>query len=459
MATTQIEHLRWTPPMDLIACEPLRALETLTPSDSFERSSARATTSPSDGTDSGYATLANTPNDPVKANQATFTVSASFPKRLFKKKIVLREYEHLEIPDNEWARFRDLQRLIFGRPLFEYIADKHPKLLRHNKGQLLECSFRLVMLGENEASATSRILVQCDKIVAKTVRQYFCQPNIREQYECPAEHNLFPSLKLHVFDRAPVKKAATGPIRIGLSYNDLYDPDRILVKVESDIGPRYATIGGAVVITDHDGSVKRWNLTVGHVFDFPDTSHSAPCHHPPEAVTEYEHAQSYEENERCCSNCSGSIRDDGMDSETQFVLEKDSTTARPGSGICSPRVESLSDLSLSEFQSSTQALAVTAGHGVPLSHRSHDWAIIDAPYVGPCWFGLPSGGPYAASQRTRQVIFHSGTGSAQTGTLSKRPTFVMSGVDGSVVENYTLRLWDRSGTFIQLLFLGLNLAN
>ena len=178
----------------------MQTLKTLTPSESFERSSAKTITSPSYDTDSGYATLANTPNDPVKVNHPAFIVTAGFPKRLLKKKIVLREYGNLEISDGEWTRFSDLQRLIFGRLLFEYIADKHAKLFRHNKGQLLECSFRLVMLGEIEASATSRIVVQCDKIIAKTVRQYFCQPNIREQYESPEEHNLFPSLKLHVFD-------------------------------------------------------------------------------------------------------------------------------------------------------------------------------------------------------------------------------------------------------------------
>ena len=453
MAATQIEQRRWTSPTDLIACEPLRALKTLTPSNSFKRLSARATASASDSTDSGYATLSDTPNDAVMANQSTFTVSASFPKRLFKKNIVLREYEHLEISDIEWARFRDLQRLIFGRPLFAYIAEKHPKLLRHNKGQLLECSFRLVVLGENEASATSRILVQCDKIVAKTVRQYFCQPNIREQYECPEEHNLFPSLKLHVFDRAPVKRAATGPIRIRLTYDYLYKPDRTFVKVENGIGARYATIGGAVEITGHDGSVKRWNLTVGHLFDenLPDNSHLAPSHPGAEAVTEHQSTSSFGENEHCCSDNTSQIRDDGMDSETQFVLEEDSTTAHLRSGICSSSVESLSVMYPTPFDKCTEALAVTAGHGVPLSHRNYDWAIIDAPRVNPCPFGLPSEGPHVASQQTRQVVFHSGTGGAQTGILSKRPTFVMSGVDGSVVENYTLRLRDRPGTYSQLL--------
>ena len=369
---------------------------------------------------------------------------------------MLREYENLEISDAEWARFRDLQRLIFGRPLFEYIAEKHPKLLRHNKGQLLECSFRLAVLGENEASATSRILVQCGKIIAKTVRQYFCQPNIKEQYEFSEEHNPFPSLKLHVFDRAPVRKAATGPIQIGLSYNYLYEPDRVFVKVENDDGARYATIGGAIEITSDDGSVKRWNLTVGHVFDenLPNNSYLAPSQPPDEAVTEHEPATSLGENEHCCSDDTDQICDDGMDSETQFVLEGHSITARLRSGICSPSVEWFSDLSLSGFHRYTKALVVTAGHGVPLSHRSHDWAIIDAPHVNPCPFGLPSGGPYAASQHTRQVVFHSGTGAAQTGILSQRPTFIMSGVDGSVVENYTLRLRDRSGTYSQLLSRG-----
>lgn len=447
MATTQTQYLRCTAPTDLMACESLRTLNTLTPStsNSFDGPSARATTSPSDGTDSGYATLTNTPNDAVKANQPTFTISASFPKRLFKKKIVLREYEHLEISDVEWARFRDLQRLIFGRPLFEYIADKRPELLHHQKGQLLECSFRLVMLGENEGSATSRILIQCDKIVAKTVRQYFCQPNIREQYESREDNNLFRSFKLHVFDRAPAKKAATEPICIGLSYNCLYDPGGILVKVESDVGARYATIGGAVEITSNDGSVKKWNLTVGHVFNehLTDDSHLAPSYPAREAVTESEPTPSFGDNEHCCSDDVGQKGDDGMDSETQFVLEEDSTS-----------LERLADLSLPGFQKSTQALAVTAGHGVPLSHRSHDWAIIDTPHVSPCPFGRPSRGPYTASRQTRQVIFYSGTRGTQIGILSTRPTFVMSGVDGAVVENYTLRLRDRLGTFSVFLFLG-----
>jgi hypothetical protein len=231
---------------------------------------------------------------------------------------------------------------------------------------------------------------------------------------------------------------------------------RIFVKVENDVGARYATIGGAVEITSDDGSVKRWNLTVSHVFDenISDNGHLASSHPPHKAVTEYDSVQIIGDNAHRCSDNAGPVRDDGMDSETQFVLEKDSTTARSRSGICSPSVEWLSDLSLSGFQRSTQALAVTAGHGVPLSHRNHDWAIIDAPHVSPCPFRLPSEKPHAASQQTSQVMFHTGSGGTRTGILSKRPTFVMSGVDGSVVENYTLRLRDRSGTFSQLLFGG-----
>lgn len=101
---------------------------------------------------------------------------------------------------------------------------------------------------------------------------------------------------------------------------------------------------------------------------------------------------------------------------------------------------------------------MTAGHGVPLSHRSHDWAIIDAPHVSLCPFGLPSRGPHAAAQQTSPVMFHGGSGGTQAGIWSKRPTFVMSGVDGSVVENYTLTPGPVRYVFT-FTFRGLNIAN
>lgn len=442
MASTRTAHLACTSTAGCTAPEPLRNLKTSTSSTSLEKSSARPIPSASDGTDSGYATQTSTPNDPEKDNQPRFAIAPSFRKHLFKKEIALREYQHLSVSEAAWIRFRDLQKVLFGRPLFEYIAKKHPKLLLKNRGQLLDCSFRLVMVGETEASATPRIVVQCDKSIVKTVRRYFGQPNIKEQYEPPEEDNVFPSLQLHVFDKAPVKMSATDQIPVWLAYAPITNSDVIaIVKVEDNSGERYATIGGAIEVVDELGNVKRWGLTVGHIFNTelpPRKTHTMLPNHPDIAASNYKQAQMSGDDEESSSDDASSVFDDETDGGTEFVLESGTTTAHLPSGSVS---------SIFNSERFTQSLAVTAGHGASLSHHSHDWAIVDAPGVHPSPFRLPQGDSRLRFRENRQVTIYSGSAGPRLGSLSARSTFVMSGMDGSVIEIHTLKLRDRSGTW------------
>ena len=199
------------------------------------KSRHKSTTEP----DSGYASLVNSPKSPKSPSQRTLareeTIDLPCRRLFFQKPKKLRKYNK-EIDQPTQTRFRDL-KVLFGRTWPEFLVKK--------KVRFAPIYMRLIVLGEDEASAKPRIIIECNKAILKTVSQFFDQTDIKEELQ--PNTSGWPSFEWTVYDRLVPSACGMG------------------IQTAAGEGTRTATLGGTNEVLGETGEIKSYGLTAGHI--------------------------------------------------------------------------------------------------------------------------------------------------------------------------------------------------
>ena len=199
--------------------------------------------------DSGYASRTDTP---TKESRGRLDDS----KKTNRKKL---KVFNKDVPEAFRYRFSDLREL-FDASLHQYVEKKH-----NNGLSLGMIAWRLKVLGETEESAKPWIIVMCSSKVAKTIRKYFQQKLVRQEYQ--PEDTAIPSFEVYVRER-PLRELAA--IRV---YSDAESVENEssalsgkLVYTCTDGKSRCATLGGIIKLVDDIGITTFHGMTAGHIF-------------------------------------------------------------------------------------------------------------------------------------------------------------------------------------------------
>jgi len=216
------------------------------------------------GHDSGYASKesSNAPSPAVQHKKA-FPVPDSqighVKQGLFKKK--LRRYDR-NFSDREHKRFADL-KILLGRTLSEHLQGKRVTF----SGAI---QLKLLVMGEEQASARLFIVVACPRHLVKTVRQFFKQKMIINELQPvdPLE------VKFEVAVREQVQLLSNNGSILVWPRNVASCEDFSKLKYVNGLpiaalvnGQRVmATLGGLITITYPNGACETYGLTAGHAF-------------------------------------------------------------------------------------------------------------------------------------------------------------------------------------------------
>ncbi|KAJ9663887.1 hypothetical protein H2198_000647 [Neophaeococcomyces mojaviensis] len=214
--------------------------------------------------DSGYASKesSNAPSPAFQHNK-TFIVPASeidhVKQGFFKKK--LRRYDRT-FSGREHKRFADL-KILLGLTLSEYLQGK--KVTFSGAIQL-----KLLVMGEDEASARPFIVVACQRHLVKPVKQFFKQRDIIGELQ-----PLDPSeVRFEVVVREQVQLLSNNgtilvwPRRVASCENvhRLKYVNGLPITAWVNGQGVMATLGGLITITYSNGACRTYGLTAGHVF-------------------------------------------------------------------------------------------------------------------------------------------------------------------------------------------------
>ena len=243
-------------------------------SDTSERWSQQLASSPITIPDSGYASLAGTPeSDEARKSQDCLASDAFIgPRRkVFQRVPTLLKRFNKELPAIITDRFADLSEL-FEKPLYNHLIKTETKY----RG----VAMRLKVLGENEGSARPWIIIICDAVIVKKVKQFFQLRWVKAEYQPNTVESDIPHFEIHYIGRAPKQRAAA-------AYNDSHrqssDPRTqgtlcgTAIRVMGPDGIRTATLGGVVAIKTSQGNCELYGMTVGHVLSGPSTSEDEAC--------------------------------------------------------------------------------------------------------------------------------------------------------------------------------------
>lgn len=211
-----------------------------------------------DGTDSGYATKSGTPESDYFSTG--FALPAS-KLQIWPRIIKLKVFDEKAIPPLTWKRFNDLNEL-FSKPLYEHLTN--------SKVRYRALSIKLKVLGPEYSQSKPWIVVQCDKPIAKRVRQFFNVRWVRTEYHPPIPEASCPSFGVLVCERPPRPIAGKGPIDVfgeatctGITPGTL--PGCMMIRLSEEYGSRIATVGGLVKISMPNNSSRICGLTAGHI--------------------------------------------------------------------------------------------------------------------------------------------------------------------------------------------------
>jgi hypothetical protein len=221
--------------------------------------------------DSGYDSVASIPNKPPDRTDGDTTtypeIKITKTKLFLQRTTKLKPYPAIQIPQVTWDRYKDLKEL-FNVPLCAAISK--------GRGPVGPFSIKLKVLGESEQNAKPWILVFCDGVVAKRVRDFFKQTWVKEELCRPKrEDHPEPSLEVVVCQRPPaplVSQTASQPIFLPLQSGSfpitwLIEPtiygQAFIFEEEHDI--KLATIGGPIKVALSDSKHSLYLLTCGHI--------------------------------------------------------------------------------------------------------------------------------------------------------------------------------------------------
>jgi hypothetical protein len=395
----------------------------------------------SGGTDSGYASQATTPKKRTSeaSSDRTFTHKVILPSpKLFQRKVTrLRPFD-TEIPEAVRNRFCDLKEL-FDKPLYEFLSKE-----RVSVGSI---AMRLKVLGKTEETAKPWVVVLCDQSISKRVKQYFNQPQVKEQFQtCNTDPEL-PSLDILIHDKPPKPRAV-----FEFDWVDEYTNADISltlcgtpIKASASKDSNIATIGGIVKVSYPDGMSMLYGMTVGHLF----------IDERPEAHTPiWSGAQD--------DSSSDTADDENSDADIteEFILDMDfeevHATLTAETAITQPkaRTDSTQNSGWSRLGYGIIPMPVQCA---PAAHRNLDWALVDienkARYQ-PNLLPIPYGIPFVELRQLRnseacisekKVVVVSGRNELKQGKLSSLASFLLLAPGSTFVQTYTLTLTDGSG--------------
>jgi hypothetical protein len=314
---------------------------------------------------------------------------------------------------------------------------------------------KLMVLGENEASAKPWVVVLCDASIYKYVKRFFNQPLVRQEFQSRETEPDLPSLKVVVCNKPPRRMAATGSVEIfGETWGDVLPPTLCgtIVQVRGPDFTRIARIGGVVKVVDPSGSAVLYALTVGHIIDQEQIGDDKP-----------QSDNSDEEDVAEFKSEGGEEEDFLFDSDEEFVIDLSGNEAYETPQQTHTSVTSY----LTEQDGPPIASWSKMGHIYMSSYdhqsdlRNLDWALIelDTPslYRPNLLLIQDNGGQSDLTEvvlKSRvlnevvvkeRIVVLDGKGTIKRGTLSKSPSFLILPPGKTFIDTYTLAMDNGSG--------------
>jgi hypothetical protein len=395
----------------------------------------------SGGTDSGYASQVTTPGKRTSEASSDHTCVHKVilpPPKLFQRKVTrLRPFD-TEIPEAVQNRFYDLKEL-FDKPLYEYLSKE-----RVSVGSI---AMRLKVLGKNEETAKPWVVVLCDESISKLVKQYFNQPQVKEQFQtCNTDPEL-PSLDILIHDKPPRPRAVVEFDGVD-EYTDADTSLTLcgtLIKASRSKDSNVATLGGIVKVSYSSGMSMLYGMTVGHLFTDGRS----------------------EKQTSIWSGAQDDSRSDTADGENsdaditeEFVLdmdfEEDHATLDAEAAITQPRPppDSAQNSSWSRLG---YGIVPMSAQCAPFTHQNLDWALVSIenkaryqPNLLPSPYNIPSVelrqlSNSEACTSEKKVVVVCGRNELKQGKLSSFASFLLLAPGSTFVQTYTLTLTDGSG--------------
>jgi hypothetical protein len=172
----------------------------------------------------------------------------------------MRIFRH-EVDQRTQDRFEDVVERVQG-PLIEY--------LRKNTKNFRPMAIRLIVLGNDEASAKPCMVVLCPAHTSRKVKQFFKKDRITILCR-PKGHDDI-GFEVTTISQTFKTSASNSPVEV-YGITDSFENTSnwsIRIRVQQE-NQRYATMGGMIVVTGSDNKKTYYGLTAGHVLDREDT--------------------------------------------------------------------------------------------------------------------------------------------------------------------------------------------
>jgi hypothetical protein len=221
--------------------------------------------------DSGYASAASTPEKGDESNNRDASqVSSQTTPLSHSRTSPIGSLKGLKIFDKDvgqevWDRFKDVVERVEG-PLIEY--------LRKRYRAYRPMAIRLMVLGENYLEAKPRLVVLCLEKIAKRVKKFFEKSMIKSI--CSPDDPSQTPFDVTVIGQPPRSRNANAITEVYGALMDQASEERVssstLIRLSTEQGDQYATMGGLIKIVQADGSFSLCGLTAGHILGDCDTA-------------------------------------------------------------------------------------------------------------------------------------------------------------------------------------------
>jgi hypothetical protein len=394
------------------------------------------------GSDSGYATQSSTPvKDPfVNQHSAHDSFSRLFLRQgLYPRKPVKLLPFDKPIPQLTQNRFQNLREL------------HSDNLIKLTRG-LPRCQgiiMNLKVLGETESSAEPWVFIQCDKVVAGKVSNFFKQSFVKSDFKPEKPDAYTPYFQICVCPFPPKLYAGTERSAIGISG----DPGELhwvycensLEHTATSCGMgiqicgastpgmvRNATLGGLVKVLNEKGKFDVFGITAAHILD---------------QLQSDEDEENVDHQGECDDDLDGNFSDDGD------LYELDSS---PFSSQISKDVKQSTGTGHSNewgFQSRIGYVHKTSNDNSP-DERNLDWALIAIrdqflykPNIIHDYQDITKIVKSGTTRGERPVVFSTSSTYEGFGTLAGSWSYLMLAPGKSLIRTYLLTLTEGIGQY------------